>query len=752
MIAKKIPMKTVSKSSFSRLVNYISDTQNKNNRIDNIRITNCTSDNIEWAKLEIQATQNKNTRSESDKTYHLLLSFPTGEFLEHKKLYEIEDRFCNALGYGDHQRISAIHNDTDNLHIHIAINKINPKSFNIHEPFNDYKILSSVCSLVENEYDLIATNHIGSKTISQNKVQDMERFSGLESLVSWIRRECLDDIFRSSNWEELHKVLNESNLYIRLKGNGFVIGDKESNLEVKASTISRDLSKPNLEKKFGEFICNRKEFLGKTNKKYKKEPVFKGKIDTTDLFLSYKNERNNFNAKRKQSFFKLKNDHQNKILKAKNNAQIKRNIIRGLSKGISKRVAYAATSYDLKKRIKNINDEYRREREALYKSTKPLVWNDWLKKEALAGNEKAAKVLQQQNFRKSKFSIWGNDNNVIVDIDKKVESVTRRGSFILKKSGIRDVGKRIDITRKSDDETILEALKLAQSKYGTLLNIEGDELFKQQIVKVAAKAKLSIQFNDIGMERHRQILIKEQINNDRQRLFRNSWNGDSRSRAYSRANSTDGNGCSNGIRTAPSRNESRCTESNSRKFKQYERGLFAQSNISQFTERAPTEEVHSMSGLSCGNVASLEQRNKVLLQSNAHNYMDRKSTSRDDGMRWAAYINGLDQDKKDAILTYVSERNSKRNNLKQVFDISKHLVYNNSINGDVKFMGVRKVNNQNLILLQKSGDDNVYVKAAAYGELSKLKKAGLQSIINLDSEGKISLKDAKNSKQRRNKK
>lgn len=76
MIARKIPMQTVSKSSFARLANYISDTQNKEHRVGDIRITNCISDNIEWAKQEIRATQNKNTRSTSDKTYHLLLSFP----------------------------------------------------------------------------------------------------------------------------------------------------------------------------------------------------------------------------------------------------------------------------------------------------------------------------------------------------------------------------------------------------------------------------------------------------------------------------------------------------------------------------------------------------------------------------------------------------------------------------------------------------------------------------------------------------
>ena len=147
-----------------------------------------------------------------------------------------------------------------------------------------------------------------------------------------------------------------------------------------------------------------------------------------------------------------------------------------------------------------------------------------------------------------------------------------------------------------------------------------------------------------------------------------------------------------------------------------------------------------MPRLSAGNVASLKQRNEVLLQNDAYNHMDRATSISDERMRWATYFNGLSQDKREAILSYVSERNSKRENFDQVFDISKHMVYNNDVNGDVKFVGLRKVNNQNLVLLQKIGDDAVYVKDASLHEIKQLKKASLQSTVNLDSQGKITLK------------
>ena len=746
MIARKIPMQTVSKSSFARLANYISDTQNKEHRVGDVRITNCISDNIEWAKQEIQATQNKNTRSTSDKTYHLLLSFPSGEILTPKQLYEIEDRFCKALGYGEHQRISAIHTDTDNLHMHIAINKIHPKTYNSYEPFNDYKILSSVCTLVEQQYDLERTNHINAKTHSQNRAQDMERFSGLESMVGWIKRECLEELNQAKSWDELNKVLRESNLYIRVKGNGFVIGDRSSNFEVKASSVDRSLSKPSLENRFGEFTSS-EDFIddNKPKRSYQKEPVYKGRIDTTELYSTYLNERKQFSTQRKDKFKKLKDAHDKKILAAKMSAQFKRNVIKILARGGAKKIAYAAISFELKKKLKEINSEYKANRDSLYSKTRPLIWNDWLKKEAMNGDELAAKVLQQQNFRKSKQYIQGDsDHKIDSSLSINIDSITRRGSFILKTPGIRDVGKRIDITQKSNDESILEALKLAQKKYGNKLKIEGDDLFKQQIVRVAAKSKLNIQFDNAGMERHRQILLKEFINHEQNRRRNQYGDGVSRSGNDSRRNSTTRDGSSVSSRATFSgstgNRESSGVKSFRRDIKRNESILYAQSNISEFASRAPSEGVHSMPRLSAGNVASLKQRNEVLLQNDAHNHMDRTTSISNERMRWATYFNGLSQDKREAILAYVSERNSKRENFDRVFDISKHIVYNNDVNGDVKFVGLRKVNNQNLVLLQKIGDDTVYVKDVSQREITQLKKASLQSTVNLDSQGKITLK------------
>ncbi|MGK3611202.1 hypothetical protein ACSLN1_25945, partial [Escherichia coli] len=40
-----------------------------------------------------------------------------------------------------------------------------------------------------------------SKTRSENNAADMERHSGRESLLGWIKRECADQLKSAANWQ-----------------------------------------------------------------------------------------------------------------------------------------------------------------------------------------------------------------------------------------------------------------------------------------------------------------------------------------------------------------------------------------------------------------------------------------------------------------------------------------------------------------------------------------------------------------------
>jgi hypothetical protein len=150
MIAKHIAMNAASKNSFVRLVRYLTDEQGKEVRTGAVRISNCFNNSAEVAALEVLNTQLMNTRSAADKPHHLVISFRCDEHTNAATLAAIEERICDALGFIGHQRVSVVHDDADNLHLHVAINKIHPRRYTIHEPFRAYRTMASLCDTLKN--------------------------------------------------------------------------------------------------------------------------------------------------------------------------------------------------------------------------------------------------------------------------------------------------------------------------------------------------------------------------------------------------------------------------------------------------------------------------------------------------------------------------------------------------------------------------------------------------------------------------
>jgi hypothetical protein len=183
MLAKRIDMRDASKSRATRLAEYVMSELGRAGRVGDVFTVNCLSNDPLIAAKEMEVCQARNTRAKEDKTYHLLLSFPDGERPDREQLREIAEAAAKALGFGEHQRIAVVHDDTDNLHMHFIINKIHPQHHTIHTPRYDFKILGELCANLEKALALRPTNHEPAKTRSESKAQDMEKYSGLESFI-----------------------------------------------------------------------------------------------------------------------------------------------------------------------------------------------------------------------------------------------------------------------------------------------------------------------------------------------------------------------------------------------------------------------------------------------------------------------------------------------------------------------------------------------------------------------------------------
>jgi len=506
MIAKRIEFSSASRSRFSKLVAYITNAQGKNERLGEIRITNCRAEHPTWAAQEVEFLQSRNQRTKIDKTYHLLLSFRAGEQPSREVLHAIETRVCDKLGYREHQRVSAVHYDTDHLHIHIAINKIHPTHYRAHEPYFDKKCLGAVCEALEKEFNLAVDNHIAHMTAGEAKAQDIEKTSGIESLIGWIKRGCLPELLTASSWEELHAILASHSLTLSERGNGLVITAKNG-IAAKASSLHRNLSKPALEKRLGAFQPALSQEV-KIIKSYEIKPMM-SPINTQQLWVLYQHERQQQTQQQRILQERAQHRKDRRIEAAKNAAQVKRTLIQPTKGTLSKSILHHTITDGLTKEMRTIQRDYQQDQRIAYEKGKRVVWYDWLKAKSWEGNEQALEILRHRYTQAPVRgnAISGDDiARFNYPVDATIDTVTKRGTvhYQIVQNVLRDDGKVFRLSKDVSEEVVATALHMATQRFGDKLAITGTDTFRRHAI--AAGAKLNITFTDPDMEQQRLAL------------------------------------------------------------------------------------------------------------------------------------------------------------------------------------------------------------------------------------------------------
>lgn len=525
MIAKKSSRRKDSKSSFGTLAKYILREEKNIEKVEYSSITNCGFDSFDLAVKEIEATQARNTRSKADKTYHLIISFPAGEKPSHDQLRDIEDEMCRAVGLGDHQRISALHTDTDNIHLHVAINKIHPVSHRNVELLRDHYRIDEACSLLEERHGLLRDNRIDRKHVKEKSVRevgragDMEAHAGLDSFKRWVkeRKESLKKALdHSESWEDLHQAFAHYDIEIRPRGAGLVISASNKNAFTKASDLGREFGKKQLESKFGIYQApSEKSKQQEPLENYTKRPQHDG-AERSRLWETFLREKNETIAFKKNFLQRLKEQRQIEFVLQKKIYALKREETKRdlLLNGRQKRKVYQQLAKNHKAQSTAAFHAYKRELEKLHATYQVKGWQEWLIDRAVKGDTLALTMLRSAVRRPQKgserFAFFGNDQGqIFTPLNPKIQT---NGDVLYVVSGatIRDTGEklRLDVNQGGD---IAAAIRLAREKYGSHLNVEGDEKFKRAVVEAAVASGQAVTFEDSMMEQQRQVL-QELIN------------------------------------------------------------------------------------------------------------------------------------------------------------------------------------------------------------------------------------------------
>lgn len=259
MIAKVINNSGSSSSAtFGRIAKYITDEKQGGDKADWVDYTNFVA-NDENAVFEARAIQDLNSRAKH-KSMHFVISFPNGERPEKEVIKDAEEQAIKALGFDDHQRISALHSNTDHVHLHVLVNMINPDNLKANNPSYSHMKLDRVMGQLEQKHSLIQDNRsqaVESTVRKQDRLSAHSRDSFKSYVLKNAARELLVS-FNSDNrsWKSLHETAAKYDLQIKKEGAGLIIvpkGDLSGNLKIKASEVDRSFSRSKLEASLGKF-------------------------------------------------------------------------------------------------------------------------------------------------------------------------------------------------------------------------------------------------------------------------------------------------------------------------------------------------------------------------------------------------------------------------------------------------------------------------------------------------------------------
>ena len=296
----RVGAKSAGKSSFADLVNYVArEADGKGSEVDKeeMGVLNLDAD-VEDLDLVIKqmdmaaAKTAKNGKFKGDPVYHLILSWQEGDKPTPKQVKDCVQHTLKALGMEECQAVWAIHHDTDNDHVHIAVNRVHPeKGIVMGPPRRDYHVIDKAMRELElihgfrrdnGPYVSLDTDNgpqivrmsrkeraekgllkhgdeVGQRTTPAAKAA--ERSQGAPSFQEWAQwgpTNAMHDALEhpDATWRDLHEALAPYGIQIQTKGTGMVVTtelEKGRVLACPISKLDRNFTKMRLEQRLGTF-------------------------------------------------------------------------------------------------------------------------------------------------------------------------------------------------------------------------------------------------------------------------------------------------------------------------------------------------------------------------------------------------------------------------------------------------------------------------------------------------------------------
>jgi hypothetical protein len=521
-------------SSFKGLNDYITGKSKRQQPEEKIAYTGCVNlASVETATLEMESCAFQNKRS-ADPVIHLLLSWRENEVPTSGQALEAVKITLDEMGLSQCQAVYSLHQNTDNHHLHICVNRIDPETYKAIDPAHGWtrnamerahgwtrnameraarrieyaqgwQVEANTRSEIDPSGRVVTKKNISAETIPQ-EARDAENLTGEQSAVRKAQEVLKDAIKDIGSWERLHDLVRTNGMRYEKKGSGAVIhvGD----IAVKASSVSRNLSLNKLEKSLGTYQPSPDNLAIDSQKAAKiSEAKPLGKSNNNADWKAYITERKGYYRDKKllRERLSMTQREEKKEMRVRQSAERTELFSSLKGKGfsraqIAKHRSILASKHAYESAV--LKESQKLERGRLQKHHPAYVsYEQWLREHSRAYEADAWRHRKDSGFIQMEPPNAGNSESVITEpngpkgLPGFIMAVTKQGLRYCrepeqKEASFIDYGRVIRVYRQ-DDETLLAALQLAQEKWGGV-RINGTDEYKRKCAEIAAKHDIKV--------------------------------------------------------------------------------------------------------------------------------------------------------------------------------------------------------------------------------------------------------------------
>jgi len=314
---------------------------------------------------------------------------------------------------------------------------------------------------------------------------------------------------QAQSWPQMHDLLNQHGLVIKLRGAGLVIGTQDDKLHVKASSIDRQLSFKTLTERLGAYEAPLNNPALKQGQTYQQGPKDKVQGSQT-LWARYQQERDALTQARQQAYAQLRTHHQTYCKEVSDWYRQKRASVKANDK-LSRKSKYELYR-DYKREMKTDFHQRRQleseQRQTIQERYATLSWDQWLNKEVSWGNQEALRILRRREDRRKQLTTdlldaHGSDALKILIQTHLKPKVNKHGDLVyhLPDGGqVEDTSNGILVPKISDEATLLALKLVTTGNPGQTIMVKGSELFKEKVIQVSLTQGLDLCLADQTMQ------------------------------------------------------------------------------------------------------------------------------------------------------------------------------------------------------------------------------------------------------------